>query len=151
MQSAGVEGEKDVHRLFTQPVLTSHRSILMLEIAIVAQLVAKDKAKGNYCACFVERALPVIPANLHVRFLVPSHEHLSSLWPHLAAPRRTWPPPRPRHPSAPPTASPRCFRILLARSHVQISSPLGDGKGGPVGISKSPLSTSRHQRAPPPS
>lgn len=88
MQSAGGEGEKDVHRLFTQPVLTSHRSILMLEIAIVAQLVAKDKAKGNYCACFVERALPVIPANLHVRFLVPSHEHhLSSrTWPHLAAP-----------------------------------------------------------------
>jgi hypothetical protein len=24
----------------------------MLEIAIVAQLVAKDKAKGNCCACF---------------------------------------------------------------------------------------------------
>lgn len=41
--------------------------------------------------------------------------------------------------------------VLLAHSHVQISLPLGDEKGGPVGISKSPLSTSRHQRAPPPS
>ena len=46
-------------------VLTLHRSILMPETAIVAQLVAKDKRqKANCCACFVstvvERALPVI-------------------------------------------------------------------------------------------
>ena len=40
----------------------------------------KDKAKGNCCAAS-------LAGNLHVSFLVSSHEHhLSSLWPHLAAP-----------------------------------------------------------------
>lgn len=68
----------------------------------------------------------------------------------LAAPGRTWPPPRPRHHQHRRLPHPGCFRILLVHSHVQISLPLGDEKGGPVAISRSPLSTSRHQRAPPP-
>lgn len=48
----------------------------------------------------------------------------------LAAPGRTWPPPRPRHHQHRRLPHPGCFRILLVHSHVQISLPLGDEKGG---------------------
>ena len=102
----------------------------------------KDKAKGNCCAAS-------LAGNLHVR--VSSYLAMSITSAPLAAPGRTWPPPRPRHHQHRRLPHPGCFRILLVHSHVQISLPLGDEKGGPVAISRSPLSTSRHQRAPPPS
>ena len=81
---------------------------------------------------------------------VPSPER-----PQLPLPGRTWPHLASSTASS-PTSTADCLITLPPYSscalshHAQNSMPLGDEKGGPVGISKSPLSTFRHQRAPPP-
>ena len=117
---------------FTQPVLTSHRSILMLEIAIVAQQVVKDKRqKANCCACFVardcvERALPVISTWVS-SYPAPKPQlpPAGRVWPHLASFTAS-------SFTSTATASPRRFRVLPAQlsHHARISMPLGEEKGG---------------------